>query len=90
MPGELPEGLFAGAPDLTKHDSFPEVRDRLARRVANERAVEEVETKLADFKDNVMLGFVDKYDEALAQKSGEGPGDEARRPGEERRRQGRV
>lgn len=58
---ELPTNLFAGAPDLTPHDSFPDVKDRVAKTLAEEKARDEVDGKLTDFRDEVMRPFADKY-----------------------------
>ena len=60
-PGELPTSLFARAPDLTPHDSFPDVRDRIARTLADEKARDEIEEKLDEVKNKVMHAFEEKY-----------------------------
>ena len=60
-PGELPTSVFAGAPDLTPHDAFPDVRDRVSFTLAEERARDEVGTKFDDLKNNVMRPFEDQY-----------------------------
>ena len=75
--GELPHSLFAGAPELTKHDAFPDVRAMVARTVANERARDEVDAKFEDFKNNVMGPFQERYyDSGAGSKSkGLAPGD---------------
>ncbi len=58
---ELPTSLFAGAPDLTPHDAFPDVRERIASTLAEERAKDEISTKFDDLKNNVMRPFEDSY-----------------------------
>ena len=63
-PAELPTSLFAGAPDLTPHDAFPEVRDRVASTLAEERAREEINGKIDEIKNNTMRAFEDKYYDA--------------------------
>jgi hypothetical protein len=60
-PGELPTSLFAGAPDLTPHDSFPSVREQIAKKLAEEKARDQVDVKFDDFKNEVMRPFADKY-----------------------------
>lgn len=74
-PGELPTSLFARAPDLTPHDSFPDVRDRIARTLADEKARDEVEEKLDEVK-NKMHAFGEKYygaDSTEEEKASAGP-----------------
>ncbi|MDB5349902.1 MAG: hypothetical protein JWN86_1149 [Planctomycetota bacterium] len=64
-PGELPLSLFAGAPDLTPHDAFPDVKERVAFVLSEEKAREEINGKFDDLKNNVMRPFEDKYFEAV-------------------------
>jgi hypothetical protein len=75
-PGELPTSLFARAPDLTPHDAFPDVRDHIARTLAEEKARDEIEEKLTDVKDRVMRTFAEKYygtDSTEEEKAASGP-----------------
>lgn len=81
--GELPKSIFAGAPDLTPHDDFPDVREDVARVVAGERAREQVDVQFDDFKNNVMRPFEDKYYDT--ESSADAKAEEARkalRPGD--------
>ena len=74
-PGELPTSLFARAPDLTPHDSFPDVRDRIGRTLADEKARDEIEEKLEEIK-NKMRSFEEKYyavDSTEEEKAAAGP-----------------
>ncbi len=70
-PGELPLSIFAGEPNLTKHDAFPEVKERVASVVALEKAREEIGNKLYTIKNDVMRAFEDQFyaDEAEGKKA---------------------
>ena len=79
--GELPTALFARAPDLTPHDSFPDVRERIATTLSDEKARDEIEEKLDEVK-NKMHAFGEKYygtDSTEEEKAAAGP---KPRPGE--------
>ncbi len=66
-PPELPVNLFAGAPELTPHDAFPDLRHEVAERVAEERAREEVNGKLDEIR-NDLQHFFERYSDALTDK----------------------
>ena len=60
-PGELPLSIFAGAPDLTPHDAFPEVKDRVASILSLEKAREEIDAKFDAIKNDTMRAFAERY-----------------------------
>lgn len=70
-PGELPLSIFAGAPDLTPHDAFPDVKDRVSFVLSEERARDEVNSKFDAIKNDTMRAFEEKYyeDEGATAKS---------------------
>lgn len=63
VPLGLPNDLFADQPDLTPPivQSFAEVRPLLAPRLAEERALAEIQDRFARIKDSEMIPFADKY-----------------------------
>jgi peptidyl-prolyl cis-trans isomerase D len=64
---ELPTNVFADDPEskLTPAgDRFAEARDLIARTVARERAVKEIDDAFALLQDETLRGFADKYGEA--------------------------
>ncbi|MGC8639600.1 MAG: hypothetical protein ACP5XB_06940 [Isosphaeraceae bacterium] len=69
VPSELPKDLFADQPDLTPPaiQSYADVRDILAPRLADEKAQTEIQDKFDNIKSTDMLPFVDQYLLALDQ-----------------------
>ena len=63
-PTELPTALFANAPDLTKHDAFPEIRDQVSIRLAEEKARDAINSEFDAIKNDTMRAFEDTYYEA--------------------------
>jgi peptidyl-prolyl cis-trans isomerase D len=63
VPLGLPEDLFAEQPELTPPNvqPFEEVRALLAPRLAEERALSEIQDRFARVKDTEMIPFADKY-----------------------------
>jgi peptidyl-prolyl cis-trans isomerase D len=67
VPLGLPEDLFAEQPDLTPPivQPFADVRALLAPRLAEERALGEIQERFARIKEAEMIPFADKYLGAL-------------------------
>lgn len=67
VPSDLPDDLFADAPELTPPtiQSFAEVRDLLTPRLAEEKAQEEINEVFNRLRDEVMIPFADEYLAAL-------------------------
>ncbi|WZO96296.1 hypothetical protein EP7_003287 [Isosphaeraceae bacterium EP7] len=80
IPSELPAEIFKDGADLTPvlYQSFDEVKDGLANSLAEEKAQADISAKFTALKDEVLIPFADKYQEAIdeikdAQKNGETP-----------------
>jgi len=67
VPSDLPDDLFAGAPELTPPviQPFAEVRDLLAPRLAEEKAQEEINEVFHRLRDEVLIPYADEYLSAL-------------------------
>jgi len=67
VPSDLPDDLFAGAPELTPPviQSFAEVRDILAPRLAEEKAQEEINEVFNRLRDEILIPYADEYLSAL-------------------------
>ncbi|MFO0888610.1 MAG: hypothetical protein U0790_05610 [Isosphaeraceae bacterium] len=63
VPLGLPNDVFAGQPDLTPPivQPFAEVREFLAPRLADERALAEIQDRFAQLRDAEMIPFADRY-----------------------------
>jgi hypothetical protein len=80
IPTEFPAEIFKDAADLTPvlYQSFDEVKEGLAISLAEEKAQAEIAAKFTALKDDVLIPFADRYQEALdeirdAKKNGETP-----------------
>lgn len=67
IPSDLPDDLFADAPELTPPviQSFDEVRGLLAPRMADEKAQEEISAIFNRLRDEVLIPYADEYLSAL-------------------------
>ncbi|WP_337176726.1 hypothetical protein [Paludisphaera sp.] len=63
VPSELPEALFADAPDLTPPivQPFADVRALLADRLADEKAQAEINELFAKIRDEALIPYADAY-----------------------------
>jgi len=67
IPSDLPDDLFADAPELTPPviQSFDEVRGLLVPRMADEKAQEEINAIYNRLRDEVLIPYADEYLSAL-------------------------
>ncbi|AMV39748.1 hypothetical protein [Planctomyces sp. SH-PL62] len=71
VPSELPDDLFADAPDLTPAVIQPlgEIRSLLASRLADEKAQEGINEVFGQIRDEVLIPYADQYLTMLDEKA---------------------